>query len=131
MLIRLCAFTAALAIFALVWLTVGARPWQSEAKASPDPRLLALQLRESRLNQEAADVRRMVKHRWAIYRRHLRQRKRAIAAAERRHRLELRQAQLAAAAAAAASAPSVSVVAASAPSVSVVSLPPVTQTKTS
>jgi hypothetical protein len=130
LLIRASALTAALAIFALTWLAVGVRPWQAEAKALPDPRLPALQAREGRLSQEAEDVRQAVKERWATYRRHLRQRKQAIAAAERRHRRELRQARLAAAAAAAAaSAPTI--VAVSAPSVSVVSLPPVTQTRTS
>ena len=127
--IRLSSFTAALVIFALAWWTVGARPWQPEAKEKVDPRLLALQEREAELRQQAEDARRLLKERWESYRHRLKLRQKAIAAAERRHRRELKRAKLAAEAA--ARAPRVVTVSVSAPSVHVVSLPPVTKTKTS
>jgi hypothetical protein len=127
--IRLCSFALALVIFALAWWTVGARPWQAEAKASVDPRLLALQEREAELRQQAEDARLLLEERWATYRHKLKLRQKAIAAAERRHRHELKRAKLAAEAA--ARAPRVVTVSVSAPSVQIVSLPPVAKTKSS
>lgn len=126
-LIRLCALAAAATIFALAWFTIGARPWQAEAKASRDPRLLALQDREARLRREAEEVRREVKERWAAYRHRLADRRKTIAAVERRHRRELRRAKRAAEAA----ARTPRVVTVSVPTVRMVSLPPVTRTKSS
>lgn len=125
--IRICALAAALTIFAVAWLTVAARPWQAEAKASRDSRLLALQEREARLRSDAREVRRLVEERWAGYRRDLRERNKAIAAVERRHQRDLKRARQAAEAA--ARAPRVITVAV--PTVNVVNLPPVTKTKTS
>jgi hypothetical protein len=133
LLVRLCALVVSVAIFAAVWATVGARPWQADAKALGDPRLLALEQREATLKREAAQVQLEVKERWATYRHRLKQRKKAIAVAERRHRRELLRARLAAQAAAAQAAASqaTTIVAVSAPSVSVVSLPPVTKSTSS
>lgn len=128
-LVRLCGLVTALAIFALAWLTINARPWQAEAKAMPDPRLAALQGREQLLQLEARDVRAVVYERFASYQDRLQARKKAIAAAERRHRRELRRAKRAAAAAAAAR--TIRYVSVSVPVVRTVSLPPVTKTKTS
>ena len=127
--IRLCSFAVALVIFALAWWTVGTRPWQAEAKASVDPRLLALQEREAELRQQAEEAKRLLEERWATYRHKLKLRQKAIAAAERRHRRELKRAKLAAEAA--ARAPRVVTVSVSAPSVQIVSLPPVAKTKSS
>jgi len=128
-LVRLCALATALAIFALAWLTINARPWQAEAKAMRDPRVVALEGRELQLQQDARDVRRLVTERFSSYRDRLEERKKAIAAAERRHRRELRRAKRAAAAAAAARTPRYVTV--GVPVVSVVALAPVTKTKTS
>jgi len=126
-LVRLCAFATAVGIFALAWVTINARPWQAEAKAMRDPRLLALQERERLLQLQARDVRRLVSERFASYGERLEERKKAIAAAERRHRRELRRAKRAEAAA--ARAPRYVTVAM--PVVNVVTLAPVTKTKTS
>jgi len=126
-LVRLCALATALAIFALAWLTINARPWQAEAKAMRDPRVVALEGRELQLQQDARDVRRLVTERFSSYRDRLEERKKAIAAAERRHRRELRRAKRAEAAA--ARAPRYVTVAM--PVVTVVTLAPVTKTKTS
>jgi hypothetical protein len=102
---RLYALALALLIFFLTWAAVAARPW---ASSQPDPRFAALAAREQRLRHESLVVRRVVRHRWALYRVQLRKRQSAIAAA--------RQSQL---------------VAAAAPSVRVVTLPPLTVTRTS
>src|SRR4249920_408288 len=85
---RLYALAIALVIFFLTWAGVAARPW---ASANSDPRLAALALRQRQLSRESLAVRRIVQHRWAVYRVQLRQRRVQIAAAH--------QAQLAAAAA--------------------------------
>ena len=76
------------------------------------------------LRHESVVVARIVRRRWAVYRRQLRRRQQRIAAVNRANAAAARQAQLAATAAAAAPA-------VSAPSVRVVSLPPVTVTRTS
>lgn len=125
--VRLCGLAIALAIFALTWLTINARPWQAEAKAMSDPRVAALEGRERLLQLEARDVRSVVYERFASYRERLEGRKKAIAAAERRHRRELRRAKRAAAAAARAPR----YVTVTVPVVATVSLAPVTKTKSS
>jgi hypothetical protein len=103
---RLYALAVTLVVFFLTWTVIAARPWGASAR--PDPRLAALAVRERQLRRESAVVRRLVQHRWAVYRVQLKQRRTQISAAHR--------AQLAAAAA---------------PSVRVVSLPPLTLTRTS
>jgi hypothetical protein len=103
---RLYALAVTLVVFFLTWTVVATRPWGASVR--PDPHLAALAIREQQLRRESIVVRRLVQHRWAVYRVQLKQRHAQISAAHR--------AQLAAA---------------SAPSVRVVSLPPLTVTRTS
>jgi len=105
---RLYSIAAALFIFFLTWVAIGARPWAASS-STKDARLVALTQREQRLRHESAAVQRLVKHRWAVYHTQLRKRQSQIAAAK--------QAQAQAVAAA--------------PSVRVVNLPPLTKTRTS
>ena len=104
--VRLYALALALVVFFLTWSAVAARPWAT-ATANADPRLAALAAREQRVRAESIAVRRLVRHRWAVYRARMRQ----------------RQSQIAAARAQIAAAPP--------PSVRVVTLPPLTVTRTS
>jgi hypothetical protein len=104
---RLYALAIALLVFFITWAAVAARPWVASTQ-SVDPRLNALAAREQQLRRESVVVRRVVAHRWAVYRVELRKRNAQIATAHR--------AQLAAAAA---------------PAVRVVTLPPLTITRTS
>lgn len=109
--VRLYALAATIAVFFISWAIIAAHPWQAAASAQ-DPRLAQLAAREQHLRQRAVVVQRIVKRRWAVYETRLAER--------RRHNAAVRQqAQLAAAQVA------------SAPSVQVVTLPPVTQTRTS
>jgi len=127
---RLYALALALFVFFLTWATVAAHPWSAPAASRADPRAAALAARQVRLRHESVVVARIVRRRWAIYRKHLRRRQQRIAAINRANAAAAaRQAQLAAAAAAAA--PAASGYSAAAPSVRVVSLPPVTITRTS
>jgi hypothetical protein len=105
---RLYALAIALLVFFVTWAAVAARPWAAASSRGADPRLRALALREQRLRHESLVVRRIVRHRWAVYRVRLYKRNAQIAAAHR--------AQIAAA---------------SAPPVRIVNLPPVTITRTS
>ena len=120
---RLYALSLALVVFFLTWTVIAARPWVT---ARADPRLAALAVREQHLRQQSLVVRRLVQHRWAVYRVQLHDRQKQIAARQRQI-AAAHQAQLAATAAAVSSAPS----AAAGPSVRVVSLPPITVTRTS
>lgn len=118
---RLYALALSLVVFFTTWALVAARPWGHEAEAAAkDPRVVALERRQERLQKESARVQRLVQRRFAAYERRLRERQRAIAAV---------QASNAAAASAVpvASAPS----APAPPSVSVVSVPPITNTSSS
>jgi hypothetical protein len=103
---RLYALAVTLVVFFLTWTVVATLPWGTSAR--PDPRLAALAIREQQLRRESIVVRRLVQHRWAVYRVQLKQRHAQISAA---HRTQL--------------------AAAAAPSVRVVSLPPLTITRTS
>ena len=121
---RLYALSVALVVFFLTWTLIAAKPWVS---TQADPRLAALVVREQHLRRQSLVVRRLVQHRWAVYRVRLHDRQRQIAARQRQI-AAAHQAQLAATAAAAVpAAPS----AAAGPSVRVVSLPPITVTRTS
>ena len=121
---RLYAIAITLVVFFVTWAVVSARPWASAATPAKDPRLLALEQREARVHQESVRVRKVLKHRYHVYRVELRKRKRQIAA------IEAANARAASATVTvASSSPSWS--APSAPSVSVVSAPPVTSTHTS
>jgi len=107
---RLYALALSVVVFFLAWTVVAAHPWQS---AAADQRRLAVTRREAQLRHEAKLVQRVVAARWAVYRRALRNRRAAIAAAQRR------------AASASAVAPSAGT------AVRVVMLPPLTITRTS
>ena len=110
---RLYALAATLAVFFVAWAVIAAHPWSATAQgSSKDPRLAQLAAREKQLRQEAVVAQRVVKHRWAVYNKQLKYR-------QHQHAVVRRQAQLAAA------QPAV------APQVQVVTLPPVTQTRTS
>jgi hypothetical protein len=123
---RLYAIALSLVVFFVTWAAVSARPWTAQPSKPLDPRLAALQTREAQVHRESIRVRRVVKHRWHVYRVQLKKRKRQIAA------IESANAQAAAAAAAATAAPSSSSSSAPAPpSVTVVSTPSVTSTHTS
>ena len=102
---RLYSLALALVVFFLAWAAIAARPW---ASAKADPRLAALAVREQQVRRQSIAVRRLVQHRWAVYRVQLKARRAQIASAQ--------QAQLAAAAS---------------PSVRVVTLAPLTVTRTS
>lgn len=120
---RSYAVALALLVFFLTWAAVSARPWASTE--TKDPRVAALDRREARLHRESIRVRRVVKHRYHVYRVRLRERRKEIAAIEAAN---ARARQTAAAVAVqSASAP----VSAAPPSVSVVSAPPVTSTHSS
>lgn len=119
---RLYAIALTLVVFFVTWAVVSARPWAASATPTKDPRLVALQEREARVHQESIRVRRVLKHRYHVYRVKLRERKHQIAA------IEAANARAASTVTVSAS-PSWS--APSAPSVSVVSAPPVTSTHTS
>jgi len=76
---RLYALALALLIFFLTWTAVAARPWA--ATSTSDPRLVALAAREQRVRAESLAVRKIVQHRWAVYRTKLRAQRAAAAAA--------------------------------------------------
>jgi hypothetical protein len=73
---RLYALALGLVVFFLAWAVVAAHPW---AKASADPRLRVLAVRETQLRHEAKQVQKVVARRWARYRVRLKQRRALIA----------------------------------------------------
>ena len=79
---RIYATALTLFTFFLAWALIAAHPWPSKATASPDPRLRALAAREKKLRRESIATQRLVKRRWAAYRRQLAKRNAQIAAAE-------------------------------------------------
>ena len=78
---RIYATALTLFTFFLTWAVIAAHPWPSKA-ASPDPRLRALAAREKKLRRESIATQRVVKRRWAAYRKQLAERNTQIAAAE-------------------------------------------------
>ena len=116
---RAYAAAGALLVLFLAWAAISASPWAS-ATARVDPRVAALQRREAALRHEAVLVRRMVRHRWAVYRVRLARRNHEIAVVEQRHQRAVDASRAAAAARMV-----------SAPSASVVTLPALTVTRTS
>jgi hypothetical protein len=119
---RLYAIAVAVFVFFLTWAVVAAQPWAKPHGLDKDPRLVALERREARVHRESIRVRKVVKHRYHVYRIRLRERKREIAAIQAAN----------ARAAAAVIVPSASPSSAPAPpAVSVVTAPPVTNTHTS
>jgi hypothetical protein len=118
------ALAAAVVAFFVAWAVVAAHPWAT-VKATRDPRLAALALREQRLRADARLVQQVVARRFSDYRRRFAAYKAALAR---------RQAQLAAARRAAAAAPTYSAPAAysgGGGGVRVVTLPPLVITRTS
>jgi hypothetical protein len=62
---RLYTAAVALAAFFLAWAGIAAHPWAHQA---PDPRLIALQQREQRLQRDASLVQQLVDQRAAVSR---------------------------------------------------------------
>lgn len=111
---RLYALVIGVALFFLSWAFVAARPWGYESTPAKDPRVVALERREKRLQAEAARVNRTVALRFARYQDELRRRQAQIASVQRANAVPV----------AAASAPS-------APAIRVASVAPVTSTRSS
>ena len=121
---RLYALAVSTLVLFLAWALIAAHPWQTtKHRATADPRVRALVMRERKIRHQTVLVQRIVARRWHHYRIALAKRKRQIASARKQHA----QALAAAAAAHAPSSPSYS----SAPAVQVVTLPPLTVTRTS
>lgn len=78
---RMYATALTLFTFFVAWALVAAKPWPANGPASADPRLLALQAREIKVRRESIQTRRLVQHRWDIYRARLAKRNQRIAAA--------------------------------------------------
>ena len=116
--VRAYVAAAAVLVLFLAWAVIAADPWATQA-AKADPRVTALHRREVALRREAVQVRREVRHRWAVYRTRLAHRNHQIALIQKKH-----QADVAAAQAVAARSYS-------GPSVSVVRLPALTVTRSS
>ncbi len=130
---RVYAITAAIVVFFLSWAIIAARPWVSAPEAKTDPRILALNSRERRLNKDAIAIRAIVQKRWTVYRARLVKRKQQIAAAKKAQQALLAQ-QARVAQSSAPSTPTYrSTAAPSAPIVRVAppAAPPATKTKTS
>jgi hypothetical protein len=126
-LIRLSAAAFALAIFVFSVSAIAARPWQGEKRAvKQDPRLSALAAREQELQQQAKVVRDTVKRRWHVYKQELKERKREIRLARQECKRKLKKAHAAKLAAARTAAATYGP-----PVVSIVTLPPVTNSKSS
>jgi len=127
-LIRLSAAAFALAIFVFSVSAIAARPWQGEKRAvKQDPRLSALAAREQELQQQAKVVRDTVKRRWHVYKQELKERKREIRLARQEYKRKLKKAHAAAKLAAARTAAATY----GPPVVGIVTLPPVTNSKSS
>jgi hypothetical protein len=129
---RLYAVAVTLVIFFVTWAVVSARPWAPKAATTKDPRLVALERREARVHGESIRVRRVVKHRYHVYRMRLRERKREIATIKAANaRAEAAVTTVYSSLSGTSSAAPSPVAAPAAPSVSVVSTPPVTTTQSS
>ena len=75
---RLYATALAVVVFFIAWAVVAARPWVPD-DVKQDPRLVALNVREQRLHQDAIAIKKIVDKRWATYRVELDRRKHLIA----------------------------------------------------
>lgn len=115
---RAYAAVGALLVLFLAWAVISADPWASPA-VTVDPRITALQAREAHLRHETLVVRRVVRHRWVVYRARLARRNHQIALVEKSHQRAVASAQAAAARSYRA------------PSASVVTLPALTVTRSS
>jgi hypothetical protein len=119
---RIYATAIALVTFFLFWAVIAAHPWAQpqSSSASSDPRLVALQAREQRLQARSVAVQKIVNRRWATYR---------VALAKRNKQLAAQQ--VAQTVAQTATQTASAVVLPRAPSVTVTPAAPVTATKTS
>ena len=87
---RLYTTAGAIVVFFLLWATIAAHPWATtEQVTQQDPRLAALALREKRLQKRAAEVKRVVDHRWAVYEKRSARRRWQNAVALQRHLQQL------------------------------------------
>ncbi len=94
---RLYAASGTLIAFFLLWMTIAAHPWAAAEPVTPqDPRLVALAQREKRLQKRAADVKRIVDRRWAIYERRVAKREWKNSVALQQHLKQLESSQAAA-----------------------------------
>ena len=94
---RLYAAAGAIIAFFLLWMTIAAHPWAASAPVTPqDPRLVALTQREKRLQKRAANVKRIVDRRWAIYERRVAKREWQNSVALQQHLKQLEASQAAA-----------------------------------
>lgn len=82
------ALGATLTLF-LAWAVIATHPWAPVRPVPSDPRLVALQARQERLNRAARLTDQVISRRWAAYRAQLAARRRQIAEIELRHRQEL------------------------------------------
>lgn len=130
--LRLYVFAVTLLVFFVLWAVIAARPWASAAGThSRDQRLVALERRQRRLENEARVIRQRLDRRWREYRRRLHRREARIRMLERRHAQQVAAARLAGASATYPSTGAVGSTGASAaqvvtlpPQVRVVTLPP-------
>jgi hypothetical protein len=135
--LRLYVAAVTLLVFFVLWAVVAAKPWASTGgQATQDPRLVALNRRQRRLERETRAVKQELDRRWRAYRRRLRKREALIHKLERRHAAQVAAARAAANAALTYPATGVSGVPAaqgvtSAPQVRVVTLPPATSSGSS
>jgi hypothetical protein len=135
--LRLYVAAVTVLVFFVLWAVVAAKPWAGTGRhASLDPRLVALNRRQRRLELETRAVKRQLDLRWREYRRRLRKRQALIHRLERRHAAQV--AAVTAAANAAVAYPSAGVSGAAAapvvtraPQVRIVTLPPTTSSGSS
>jgi hypothetical protein len=135
--LRLYVASVTLLAFFVLWAVIAAKPWASTGHTGPDPRLVALNRRQRRLERETRAVKQELNRRWLDYRRRLKTREALIHQLEHRHAAQVAAARAAASAAAvtyssagASAAPAAQVVTA-APQVRVVTLPPATSSGSS
>ncbi len=133
--LRLYVASVTLLVFFVLWAVIAAKPWASTGHAGPDPRLVALNRRQRRLEGETRAVKQELDRRWLVYHRRLRKREALIHRLERRHAAQVAAARAAANAAVTYSstgsgAPAAQVVTA-APQVRFVNLPPATSSGSS
>ena len=96
-LVRLYTAAGAIVVFFLLWATVAAHPWATTEQLTPqDPRLVALAHREKKLQKRAAEVKRVIDRRWAVYERRSARRQWQNTVALQRHLQQLEASQAAA-----------------------------------
>jgi Flp pilus assembly protein TadB len=133
--VRLYVAAVAIFVFFVLWAVIAAKPWAAgAAQPGVDPRLVALDRRQRRLEHESRLVKQALDRRWRAYRARLRRREAAIRSLDRRHAQEVAAAAQAASAHVASGAPVSSAAARVVklpPAVKVVTLPPAVAPSTS